>query len=128
MLKNDILPLSCVQTIKRHLSHVKLGCGFDSSFFKVFKKKIDTKSEQLKYGVLVFDEMSVRKSLKTDSKTLKYQGVVDFGENNVSDTSNDALADYGLVFAFSSLCEAYFQPIGCFAAKGSTCNGMTLAK
>lgn len=71
--------------------------------------------------------MSVRKSLKTDPKTLRYQGVVDFGNDDIASTKNEALADHALVFGFSSLCENYFQPIGCFAAKGAT-NGVTLAK
>lgn len=39
MLKNEILPLPCVQTIKRHLSLVKLDFGFDPAFFEMFKKK-----------------------------------------------------------------------------------------
>ena len=103
MLKNEIFPLPCVQTIKRHLSLVKLDFGFDPAFFEMFKKKINLKTEQQKYGVLIFDEMSVRKSLKTDPKTLRYQGVVDFGNDDIASTKNEALADHALVFGFSSL-------------------------
>jgi len=44
MLKNEILPLPCVQTIKRHLSLVKLDFGFDPAFFEMFKKKINLKT------------------------------------------------------------------------------------
>jgi len=127
MLKNEILPLPCVQTIKRHHSLVKLDFGFDPAFFEMFKKKINLKTQQQKYGVLIFDEMIVRKSLKTDPKTLRYQGVVDFGNDDIASTKNEALADHALVFGFSSLRENYFQPIGCFAAKGAT-NDVTLAK
>jgi len=93
----------------------------------MFKKKINSKTEQQKHDVPMFDEISVRKSLKTDPKTLRYQGVVDFDDDDISSTKNEALADHGLVFGFSSLCENYFQTIGCFAAKGAT-NGVTLAK
>lgn len=64
ILNNKILPLPCSQTIKRQLSRVKLSCGFDEKFFEAFKKKMEAKSEQQKHGVLIFDEMSVRKSLK----------------------------------------------------------------
>ncbi|KAF0715349.1 Uncharacterized protein FWK35_00028535, partial [Aphis craccivora] len=112
-LKNEILPLSRVQTIKRHLSLIKLDFEFDLTFFEMFKKKINLKTEQQKYGVLIFDEMSVR--------------VVDFGNDDIRSTKNEALADHALVFGFSSLCENYFQSIRCFAAKGAT-NGVTLAK
>lgn len=98
-----------------------------SKGIEMFKNKIISKTEQQKHGVLMFDEISVRKSLKTDPKTLRYRRVVDFGDDDISSTKNEALADHGLVFGFSSLCENYFQPIGCFAAKGAT-NGVTLAK
>lgn len=127
MLKNEILPLPCVQTIKRHLSLVKLDFGFDSAFFEMFKKKINLKTQQQKYGVFIFDEMSVRKSFKTNPKNLRYQGVLDFGNDDIASTNNEALADHALVFGFSSLCENYSQPIGCCTAKGAT-NGVTLAK
>lgn len=58
ILNNEILPLPCSQTIKRHLSCVKLSCGFDEKFFAAFKKKIESKSEEQKHGILIFDEMS----------------------------------------------------------------------
>lgn len=37
------------------------------------------------------------------------------------------MADHALLIGFSSLCENYFKPIRCFAAKSAT-NGVTLAK
>lgn len=127
ILANEILPLPCPKTIRRRLSSINVGCGFDASFFEALKKKLATKTEQQKQFVLIFDEMSARKCLKTDVKSMKYQGVVDFGEDEVQSTKKDDLADHALVFAISSLHEDHFQPVGCFAAKGST-KGVTLAK
>ncbi|KAF0751081.1 Uncharacterized protein FWK35_00013066 [Aphis craccivora] len=103
MLKNEILPLPCVQTIKRHLSLVKLDFGFDPAFFEMFKTKINLKTEQQKYGVLIFDEMSVRKSLKTDPITLRYQGVVNFGNDDIGSTKNEALADHANAMPFQAI-------------------------
>lgn len=124
---NAILPLPSPRTIRRHLTGVKISCGFDDKLFEALKLKMESKNEMQKYVVLAFDEVSVRKSLKFDQKTLRYQGVVDFGEDEVGSTEYDQLADHGLVFGFSSLADDYFQPIGCFAAKGAT-PGVTLAK
>ena len=86
-----------------------------------------TKTEEQKHGVLIFDEVSVRKSLKTDLRTMRYQGVVNFGEQEAKSTDPNELADHALVFSFSSLGENYFQTIGCFGSKGPT-RGTTLAK
>jgi len=96
-------------------------------FFEALKEKMESKTELQKYVVLVFNEISVRKSLKLDVKTLRYQGIVDFGEDDIGSTVNEQLADHGLVFGILALADAYFQPVGCFAAKGAT-TGVTLAK
>lgn len=127
LLANEILPLPCARTIKRRLSAMKIECGFDAPFFDALKKILTTKTEEQKHGVLIFDEIAVRKALKTDLKTMRYQGVVNFGEQNAESTHPDELADHALVFSFSSLGENYFQTIGCFGAKGAT-GGTTLAK
>lgn len=127
ILRNEILPLPSSRTIKRHLSAVKIDVGFDAAFLEAFKKKMARKRDREKYGILVFDEVSVRKGLKTDAKTMKYQGVVDFGDSESGSTEPGDLADHALVFGFSSLIENYFQPIGCFSSKGNA-PGVTLAK
>ena len=71
--------------------------------------------------------MSVKRSLKTDLKTMRYQGVVNFGRQDVGSTDPDQLADHALVVGFSSVGESYFQPIGSFASHGPT-RGTALAK
>jgi len=35
----NILPLPCVNTIRKYLLAIKNECGFDMNFFKLFKKK-----------------------------------------------------------------------------------------
>ena len=130
ILQNGILPLPDPRTIKRRISSIKIECGFDECFLEAMKKKMETKTEQEKHGVLIFDEVSVRKGLKTDVRSMRYQGVVNFGDTDSStecSTEKDDLADHVLVFGFSSIMEDYFQPVGCFAVKGAT-NGVTLSK
>lgn len=94
---------------------VGLKCGFDENFFKAFKVKIATKSEFQRRGMLIFDEIQVRKEISVNSKTMTYTGLVDHGETN--DQSSE-LADHGLVFAFAPFGENYLQPVAVFAPKG----------
>jgi len=58
---------------------------------------------------------------------MKYQEVVNFGEEESSSTYANDLANHALVFGISSLRVSYFQPIGYFASKGPT-RRSTLAK
>ena len=88
---------------------------------------MDEKTDLQKYGILVFNEMSVRKSLKMDLHSMRYQGVVNFGGEEAVSTAQEDLGDHALVFGFQSFSEDYFQPIGCFAAKGGT-KGLILSK
>jgi len=128
ILNNDILPLPSPRTSKGCISSMKFECGFNAPFFEALMKKFTTKTEEEKHVVLIFDEMSVRKGLKTDVTSMKYQGVVNFGEEESSrSTDVNELADHALVFGISSLRENYFQPISCFASKEPTL-GSTLAK
>lgn len=122
---NDVLPLPCVTTVRRYLSLVRTKCGFDTRFFAALKKKLAMKNEFQRRGILVFDEMQVRKEMRVHSKTMTYSGYSDFGDT-ASSTSND-LADHGLVFTFRSFGDSYSQPIGVFASKGPT-KGKTLAQ
>jgi len=61
--KQNILPLPCINTIRKHLLAVEIGCGFDKNLFKLLTKKFSTKNNFEKKGVLLFDEISLRESL-----------------------------------------------------------------
>lgn len=76
-----------------------------------------------KHGVLVFDEIQVRKSLSVYVRNLSFGGIdsVDLSKNSTSH-----LADHGLVFMFQSLGDNYKQPVGIVASGGPT-KGQDLA-
>lgn len=114
--ENDILPLPCISTVRKYLSLVRVKCGFDSSFFNAFKK-MSMKDAYQRHGILVFDEVQVRKELSVNSKTMTYTGFANFGE---AVKAPDELADHGLVFTFQSFGDSYSQPIAVFASKGPT--------
>ncbi|KAH8009434.1 hypothetical protein HPB51_017419 [Rhipicephalus microplus] len=121
---NDMLPLPCITTITKYISMVGLKCGFDENFFKAFKMKISSKPQFQRRGMLIFDEIQVRKEISVNSKTMTYTGLVDHEETK--DQSSE-LADHGLVFAFTPFGENYLQPVAVFASKGPT-KGTLLAQ
>ncbi|KAH9368344.1 hypothetical protein HPB48_004536 [Haemaphysalis longicornis] len=73
-----------------------------------------TKDEFQRHGILVFDEMVVRKEMRVHSKSMTYVGFSDFGD---AATASDDLADHGLVFTFRAFGDNYSQPIAVFASK-----------
>jgi len=92
-----------------------------SIFFSIFKKHISSKDELQKHGIILFDEMLVRKSLSVFSTSLIYIGLIDFGkdvEHNFSKASTiEDKANMALVFMFLPLCGNYTQPVAVFASR-----------
>ncbi|KAH7964173.1 hypothetical protein HPB51_027589 [Rhipicephalus microplus] len=114
---NDILPLPCVTTVRKYISMVGPKCGFDDNFFKALKIKVAGKTAFQRRGILILDEIQVRKEMAVNSQTMTYTGLVDQGEKN---NQSKELADHGLVFAFAPFGETYLQPVAVFASKGPT--------
>ncbi|KAH9372240.1 hypothetical protein HPB48_003447 [Haemaphysalis longicornis] len=114
---NDILPLPCVTTIRKYVSMMGLKCGFDERCLAALATKMATKSPMERRGMLVLDEIQVRKELVVNSKTMTYSRLVDHGQD---DKDCKELADHGLVFAFAPFADSYIQPVALFASKGPT--------
>lgn len=97
---------------------VKSDCGFDETFFKLFKKKISLLQDTEKHCVLLLDEIFLRESINVDSSTLSYAGLENYGKDE-STLNSGQKANQGLVMMFQSLGSNITQPIGVFASKGS---------
>ena len=123
--ENKILPLPAKSTIESYLKRVRSKCGFDKEFLENFEKQLSKLPEGARHGVLLFDEMIVRKSIAVNSRTATFDGLADDGTNSTS--SLNEMADHALVIMFSSLQANFHQPIATFASKNST-PGETLAK
>ncbi|XP_029342261.1 uncharacterized protein LOC115033584 [Acyrthosiphon pisum] len=123
----NILPFPCVNTIRKHLLAMKIGCGFDINFFKLFKKKFSGKTEYQKKRIIVLDEIFLRTSIAVNSRTLTYSGLEDFGDDEDIKTKSTDKADHGLVLMWQSLAENFTQPIAVFASKGPV-KGIDLVK
>lgn len=68
MKNQDILPFTCVNTIRKHLLAIKISCGFDINFFKLLKNKFAVKTDNQKKGVIVLDEIFLRSSIAVNTK------------------------------------------------------------
>jgi len=52
IMKNEILPLPCVRTIKQRMSGINIQCGFDPRFFEALKKKNGRENRKTKIWVV----------------------------------------------------------------------------
>lgn len=115
--KNDILPLPCTKTIRSYFSLIQSKCGFDEQFGQLLKKHFDTKAPHQRHGILLLDEINLRKSVAVCSRNLTYVGLTDFGEDGPESTDIRDQATHGLVLMFQPLADTYTQPIAVFASK-----------
>lgn len=104
---------------------METACGFHQPLFDLMATTLNKIPEIQRQGILLMDEMSTRKNIQLDQKSMSYKGLVDFGDNK--EKGIDEMADHRLVFVFQTLMGDFTQPIAVFASKGST-PGITLAK
>jgi len=105
------------------LSSIKTTCGFDEELLLLLAKKVQHMSSREKHGVLLFDEISLRKSLQVNLSNLSCIGLKDYGDNL---TCHKEFADHALVFMWKSLSSNLNQTIGVFSSKGDV-KGKTLS-
>ena len=125
MRLHNILPLPSPSTIHRYLRSIRVECGFDKDFFNDFKNKLSLLKAKTRHGVLLVDEMKVKKCVGVNPCSMKFNGLSNTDEDD--DKSTDDQADYALVFLFSSVHGSFHQPIGTYLSQNAT-KGETLAK
>lgn len=69
------------------------------------------------HGVLLLDEINLRKAVAVCSKNLTYVGLTDFGNNGLQSTDINDQATHGLVLMFQLLADKYTQPIAVYRFK-----------
>lgn len=126
MRKNNILPLPCTRTIRSYFLLINAKCGFDEHFAKLLEKHFASKTPLQRHGVLLLDEINLRKSVAV-SKNLNYVGLTDLGDDGQQSTDINEQATHGLVLMFQPLADVYTQPIAVFASKNPV-KGEELAK
>ncbi|XP_043283154.1 uncharacterized protein [Venturia canescens] len=125
--KNNVMPLPSKRTIRSYFSLINTKCGFDEQFSHLLKKHFDEKTAMQRHGILLLDEINLRKSVAVCSKNLTYSGLTDFGDDGPQATNLEEQATHGLVMMFQPLADKYTQPIAVFALKNSV-KGDELAK
>jgi len=114
----NLLPLPSVNTIRKNLLAIKIGCGFDLNFFKLLEKKFSSKTEHQKLGCLIYDEIFLRESISVNSRSLTYLGLQDYGDEIPNKINTSEKANHALVLMWQSLADNFTQPIAVFASKG----------
>lgn len=66
----NILPLPCTRTIRDYISLISGKCGFDNDFFKLLQKLFNKKEDFYRHGVLLLDEINLRKLVTVSTKNL----------------------------------------------------------
>lgn len=118
MRDQNILPLPCINTVRKHLLAVKIGCGFDVNLFKLLAQTFSSKNNFQKKGIILCDEISLRESLSVNARELSYIGLEDFGNEIDSKKGSVKKANHCLILMWQSLAENYVQPIAVFASHG----------
>jgi len=118
--KKRILPLPSASTIRKLISSSDCHFGFNelaldniASALKQFGP-----GDPFRYGCLMWDEITIKKSIKFDNRRLEWDGVVNYG-SDFPDLPCDALADHALVLVFRPYKLSWIQLIASFATKGA---------
>ncbi|XP_077486363.1 uncharacterized protein LOC144097541 [Amblyomma americanum] len=124
--ENDFLPLPNPRILYSYMKNLKADFGFDASLFTLLKEKLQEVPERERRGVVMFDEMSVRKNLHVRESDMKVMGKVNFGEHTQpGDQEKDA--DHVLVFLFRPFLGGWSQTVGTFCASSAS-PGSVIAK
>ncbi|XP_024878382.1 uncharacterized protein LOC112458807 [Temnothorax curvispinosus] len=115
--KNNVVPLPCVRTIRSYFSLINVKCGFDKDFSKLLQKHFEHKTLLQRHGVLLLDEINLRRFIGVCAKNLTYVGLTDFGDDGPQSTDIEDQATHGLVFMFQPVADKHTQPIAVFASK-----------
>lgn len=115
--KNNIIPLPCTRTIRHYYSIIDSKCGFDSNFAQLLNKHFAAKKPMQRHGVLLLDEINLRKSISVCSRNLTYSGLTDFGSDGPTASDINNQATHGLVIMFQPIADTYTQPIAVFASQ-----------
>jgi len=84
--KNNVLLLPCARTVRDYIGLMNSKCGFDQQFAELLKKYLSKKQPLERHGILLLDEINLRKSVAVCSKNLTYIGLTDLGEGGQQST------------------------------------------
>ena len=107
----------------RYLSLIETPCGFNHQLLDLLAETLKQKPDLKRHGILLIDEVSTRRNIRLDTKTMTYKGFVVFGGGTLT-TDVGEMADHGLFFIFDPIMDDCTQPIAVFTSKGPTAGVM----
>lgn len=123
LLKSSLLPLPSLESMRRLLSSCPCSFGLNDEALQSIKKTFELFALDLRRGSLVWDEMSITKSVKYDAQKMRFDGFVDYGTGDIcaepGPNGEQQLADHCLVFIFRPYRSSWVQPIAVYATKGA---------
>jgi hypothetical protein len=116
--ENGILPLPSHSTIQRLIRGIPGSFGLNDFSIDAIGRNLSGKEKYLRKGSLIWDEMSVKKALKFSKQKMKFDGLVDYGGDFLTNKRNK-LADHALVLMFRCYRSKWVQPIAVYATSGA---------
>ncbi|KZS06447.1 Uncharacterized protein APZ42_030095 [Daphnia magna] len=105
--KNGMQPLPSRNTINSLIREIPGTYGLNDFSIESIGRNMSGKPENLRRGSLVWDKMSVKKSLQFNKQRMKFDGLVDYRDINIKHKS-EKLADHALVLMFRPYREKWF--------------------
>ncbi|KAL3189096.1 hypothetical protein MRX96_003235 [Rhipicephalus microplus] len=115
-----------IKSTASYLKNLKAGFGFGENLFAILKNKVGNIPERECRGVLMFDEMSVRRCLHVRESDMTLLGMVDLAEHT-KPTDQVKDGDHVLVFLFRPFLGGWSQTVGAFCTSGAA-PGSAIAK
>lgn len=115
--KTRLLRLPSPSTIRRLLSSSECKFGFNELALEHILQALKGLKPHERWGCLLWDEITIKKDLRFDTRSLKWKGIVDYGGATKIMVPN-GLSDHVLVFVFRPFLGSWIQPFAWFATKG----------
>ncbi|XP_045028558.1 uncharacterized protein LOC123471390 [Daphnia magna] len=114
---NGLLPLPSLSTMRRLLSSAECKFGFNSLALEHISEASKGLQPFERWGTLMWDEISITKDMRFDTRSLKWKGIVDYAGETTIMVPN-GLADHVLMFVFRPFLQGWIQPFAWFGTKG----------
>ncbi len=119
IIERKLLPLPSTSTLRRLLSCMPCSFGLNEFALDAIKRHLEGKPRAMRYGSLVWDEMSIKEYLTFNSQKLQFDGHVDYGGQLKIQKHAGQLADHTLLFVFRPYLSSWIQPFAVYATKGA---------
>jgi hypothetical protein len=114
---HKFLPLPSRNTLGRYIDAIRAETGISEEILAHLQSKLGDDADR--HGVLMFDEIKLRHGIRFNTKSLRFEGLVDLTEFGYNGKEYEA-ADTGLVFMYRPLMASWVQSVAVYLSKGPT--------